>query len=256
MSVKGELSQENAFAQWQNRIICADNLAFLKSLPDECIDMVCTSPPYNFGKSYSDTNDALDWSVYFEQLFAVLDECVRVLKDGGRMAINIMPSNAQQMPTHHRITDYLMQKGLLWKAEIIWNKNHHNCPVTLGSWASPSSPYIKYTHEFVEVFCKGTNKKKGDRTNIDITSNEYIEWTRSVWNITPETHMKHWQHPAMFPKPLVQRILKLFSYQGDTILDPYNGVGTTTVVAQELKRQFIGVDISESYCETARKRLA
>lgn len=248
--------QENALAQWQNQIICADNLAFLKSLPDECIDMVCTSPPYNFGISYSSTDDSLDWSLYFEQLFAVLDECVRVLKQGGRILINIMPCTTKQVPTHYRITDYLMQKGMIWKAEIIWNKNHHNSRVALGSWASPSNPYIKYTHEFIEVFCKGTARKKGSRDDIDLTADEYIEWTRSVWNITPETHMKTWQHPAMFPKALVRRMLKLFSYQGDVILDPYNGVGTTTTVAQELKRQFIGVDISESYCETARKRLA
>ncbi|NMA49095.1 MAG: site-specific DNA-methyltransferase, partial [Tissierellia bacterium] len=124
-----------------------------------------------------------------------------------------------------------------------------------GSWKSPSSPYLKYTWEFVEVYCKGDLKKRGNKENIDITADEFKSWVVAKWSIAPERNMKEYGHPAMFPKQLAERVLKLFSYKNDVVLDPFNGAGTTTVVAKKTGRRYLGVDISEEYCKTAQKRI-
>ena len=149
-----------------------------------------------------------------------------------------------------------MGKKLIWRGEILWEKNNYNCKYTSwGSWKSPSSPYLKYTWEFIEIFCKGDLKHNGDANNIDITAEEFKEWVVAKWSIGPEKNMKKFGHPAMFPKKIVERVLKLFSYKNDIILDPFNGVGTTTLVASLLDRNYLGIDISEKYCDTARKRI-
>ncbi len=107
----------------------------------------------------------------------------------------------------------------------------------------------------MEVFAKGNIKKQGQKTDIDITGDEFKQWTTVKWSISPERSMKRYGHPAMFPEELVYRVLRLFSYQNDIILDPFNGAGTTTTVAHRLNRRFIGIDISEEYCKIARERL-
>lgn len=242
--------------EFENKIICGDSLEILKKLPDNCIDLVMTSPPYNFGLEYNNHNDANHWKEYFNKLFAIFDEVIRVLKWGGRIVVNIQPLYSDYIPTHHIISNYFMNKKLIWKGEIIWEKNNYNCKYTAwGSWKSPSSPYLKYTWEFLEIFCKGDLKHKGSKDKIDITAEEFKEWVIAKWSIAPEKNMEKYGHPAMFPEKLVERVLKLFSYQDDVILDPFNGVGTTTVVAKKLKRRFIGIDISEEYCRKAEERL-
>ena len=239
-----------------NKIHCADSLDIIKKFPDNCIDIVLTSPPYNFGINYENTNDVNIWEDYFNKLFNIFRECVRVLKDSGRIIINVQPMFSDYIPTHHLISNFFLKEGLIWKGEIIWEKNNYNCKYcTWGSWKSPSSPYLKYSWEFVEIFCKNSLKKEGDKNNIDIDSEEFKKWVYGKWSIAPERNMKKYKHDAMFPEELVKRLLKLFSYKNDIILDPFNGAGTTTKVAKQLNRKFIGIDISEEYCKTAEDRL-
>ncbi|MDI6740201.1 MAG: site-specific DNA-methyltransferase, partial [Candidatus Edwardsbacteria bacterium] len=135
-------------------------------------------------------------------------------------------------------------------------KNNYNCKYTAwGSWKSPSNPYLKYTWEFLEVFCKGNLKKEGKTINADITGDEFKKWVLAVWKIAPERNMKEYGHPAMFPEELIARALKLFSFKNDIVLDPFNGAGTTTLVAKKLNRIYLGIDISEQYCKAAAKRV-
>ena len=239
-----------------NKIHCADSLELIKKFPDNCIDIVLTSPPYNFGINYESTNDVNIWEDYFNKLFNIFRECVRVLKDSGRIIINVQPMFSDYIPTHHLISNFFLKEGLIWKGEIIWEKNNYNCKYcTWGSWKSPSSPYLKYSWEFVEIFCKNSLKKEGDKNNIDIEAEEFKKWVYGKWSIAPERNMKKYKHDAMFPEELVKRLLKLFSYKNDIVLDPFNGAGTTTKVAKQLNRKFIGIDISEEYCKTAEDRL-
>jgi len=239
-----------------NKIICGDSLKVLKEFPDNSIDLIFTSPPYNFGLDYSKGQDDKNWKDYFNQLFKVFDECIRVLKYGGRIIVNIQPLFSDYIPSHHIISNYFLERKMLWKGEILWEKNNYNCKYTAwGSWKSPSSPYLKYTWEFLEVFAKGTLKKDGAKKNADITADEFKKWVVAKWAIAPERKMKEFGHPAMFPEGLATRAIKLFSFKNDIVLDPFNGVGTTTFVCKTLQRKFIGIDISKEYCNKAKKRI-
>jgi DNA modification methylase len=242
--------------EFENRIICGDSEEILKKLPSNCIDLMLTSPPYNFGLGYDTSEDGISWEKYFKKLFAVFGECIRVLKYGGRIVVNVQPLFSDYIPCHHMISNFFMENKMIWKGEILWEKHNYNCKYTAwGSWRSPSNPYLKYTWEFLEIFCKGDLKKRGVEENIDIGAEEFKQWVFARWSIVPERNMKKYNHPAMFPEELARRVLKLFSYKNDIVLDPFNGVGTTTVVAKKLGRRFLGIDISEEYCRTGERRL-
>lgn len=239
-----------------NQIICADALTALKKIQDNTVDIVLTSPPYNFDMEYDEHNDKDEASKYMNTLVSIFDECIRVLKSGGRMIINIQPNYKEYYPTHHHITSAMIDRGLLWRGEIIWLKNNLKKLTAWGSWKSPSCPYLSYPFEFIEVFSKDTLKHDGNKDDIDITKEEFIEYVNGHWSIAPETRMKMFNHPAMFPEELAKRCIKLFSYKNDLILDPFNGAGTTTYVANLLGRRYIGIDISETYCEIAKDRIS
>ncbi|MEK7200695.1 MAG: transcriptional repressor LexA [Patescibacteria group bacterium] len=241
-----------------NKIIRGDSEEILKKIPTGSIDIIITSPPYNFGLEYKNDkkNDAIHWNEYFEKINTIWAECVRVLKPGGRLCLNVQPLFSDYVPSHHIMSKQLLDLGLIWKGEILWEKNNYNCKYTAwGSWKSPSMPYLKYTWEFVEVFSKETHKKAGDQTKADITGDEFKKWVYAKWSIAPERNMKEYNHPAMFPKELATRLMKLFSYQDDIVLDPFNGAGTTTLCAAETSRKYIGVDLSDQYCKIAEKRI-
>ena len=243
--------------EFENKIIQGDSELVLKQLPDNCVDLVFTSPPYNFGLNYDQSNDTTDWEAYFAKLFSVFDECIRVLKFGGRLVINVQPLFSDYIPSHHIISNHLMNRRMIWKGEILWEKNNYNCKYTAwGSWKSPSSPYLKYTWEFLEIFCKGDLKKTGSAENADITVESFKKWVIGKWSIAPERNMKQFNHPAMFPEELANRVLLLFSFKGNTILDPFAGAGTTCVSAKKNQRKFLGIDTSKEYCETAEARLS
>jgi DNA modification methylase len=241
-----------------NSIICGDATTVLLEIPDQSIDLIVTSPPYNFGHYYANdsSGDTREWNQYFRRLSEIWKQCYRVLKPGGRIAVNVQPLFSDYIPTHHIISSQLLGLGFLWKAEILWEKHNYNAKYTSwGSWKSPSMPYLKYTWEFIEIFDKETHKKTGRREDIDITDTEFKEWVIARWVFPPETRMREYRHPAMFPEELPRRVMKLLSYRGDMVLDPFNGAGTTTLVACQLGRRFIGIDISRDYCEAALIRL-
>ena len=240
-----------------NSIVCGDSEQVLKRLPDNCIDMIFTSPPYNFGLDYDAEADDHRWPDYFDKLFKVFEQCVRVLKYGGRIIVNVQPLYSDYIPSHHMISNFFLGKKLIWKGEIVWEKNNYNCKYTAwGSWRSPSNPYLKYSWEFIEIYCKGDLKKEGNRLNADITADEFKKWVYGKWSIAPERKMKEYGHPAMFPEALADRIIRLFSFRNDVILDPFAGIGTTCIVAKRNCRKYLGIDIVEKYCDTAASRLS
>ncbi len=242
--------------EFTNKIICGDSEEVLKKLPDNCVDLIFTSPPYNFGLEYENHKDGINWNEYFDKLFGVFKECIRVLKYGGRIVVNVQPLFSDYIPIHHIISNFFMDNKLIWKGEILWEKHNYNCKYTAwGSWKSPSNPYLKYTWEFLEIFCKGSLKHNGATDKTDLSADEFKEWVYAKWDIAPERNMKKWEHPAMFPEELCKRVIKLFSFENDIILDPFNWVGSATKVAKELNRRFCGIDISEEYCKKAEKRL-
>lgn len=240
-----------------NKIITGNSAQVLKKFPDNSVDLIFTSPPYNFGLDYDNHEDGTNWNDYFDKLFSVFKECIRVLKYGGRIIVNVQPLFSDYIPIHHIISNFFMTEKLIWKGEIVWDKHNWNCKYTAwGSWKSPSNPYLKYTWEFLEIFSKGSLKKQGERENIDITADEFKKLVVAKWDIAPERKMKEYGHPAMFPENLASSAMKLFSFRGDIILDPFNGAGTTTAVAKKLGRKYVGIDVSEEYNKKAEKRLS
>jgi DNA modification methylase len=252
---KNEKDKKKIQKKYLNQIICGDSEEILKKIPSRSIDLIFTSPPYNFGMKQADFGKKALWKNYFGKLKKIFRQCIRVLKYGGRLVVNIQPLFSDYIPSHHIISNIIMKLGMIHRNEIVWDKNNYNAKYTAwGSWNSPSCPYLKYTWEFVEVFSKGSIKKEGERKNIDLTAKEFKEWVVGWWNIAPERKMKEFNHDAMFPEELAKRVIKLFSFKNDVVLDPFNGAGTTTKMAKELGRKYIGIDISQEYCQKATKR--
>jgi DNA modification methylase len=244
--------------EFENQIICGDSLEVLKKLPDNCIDLHFFSPPYSFGKQYNEYDDSISDEEYFEMLFKIFDECIRTTKYGGRIAINIMPKYSTYIPTHFFIANHMINRKMIWLNSIKWEKNTRNCPwCCWGSYRSSSSPFMKHTYEYIDIYAKGSIKKQNfNHDNDDMQKLEFSDFVSTgTWSVGTETQMKKIGHPAMFPKKLAYQTLKLYSAKGDTICDVFNGAGTTTLVAFETNRKYLGIDIDEKYCEIAKDRL-
>ena len=132
--------------KFENQIINKDSERVLKQLPDNCIDLIITSPPYNFGLDYDTSKDGVDWEKYFHKLFAIFDECIRVLKFGGRIIINIQPLFSDYIPSHHIISSHFMEKKMIWKGEILWEKNNYNCKYCSGVVGKVQAAHISNIH--------------------------------------------------------------------------------------------------------------
>jgi len=246
-----------------NNIICGDALDILALIPDECVTLVVTSPPYNLNISYGSYDDDMPWDDYIVWLTKVWKECKRVLRIGGRMAINMATITNRQADKNkayiRQIIKYLGNQmdeiGMLPFAEIVWYKQDAAGKKTAwGSWLSPSCPVIRSTHEYLCVYSKDQFQLKGDIEQSDLEKEEFEQWTLSTWFITPETRHPG-GHPVPFPPELVERAIKLWTYRGDIVLDPFMGSGTTAHVACQLNRRYIGIDIDESYVEYAKGRI-
>ena len=223
-------------------------------LPDRCIDLVVTSPPYNVGKDY---DDDLTLDEYLKLLTRVFIECHRVLVHGGRMCINVANLGRRPyLPLTSFITDIVSAIGFLNRGQIIWDKGAGaGSSCAWGSWCSASNPVLRDTHEYILVFSKDAYKK--DRrlfTDTDMTKEEFLEWTKSVWSFQPES-AKRVGHPAPFPVELPRRCIKMYSFTNEVILDPFMGSGTTAVAAIENNRLFMGYETNDEYFNLAKKRI-
>lgn len=258
-------------------IIEGDSLLVLNEVPSDYIDIIITSPPYNAAHSYDNYNDNRKFSEYLQNMGEIFKQCYRVLKDGGRICVNV-PFAIKNKETKdvtfisHHIAMLLNEIGFNDFEWITWHKgknmNHFQGNNTAwGSWKSPSCPSFRPLGEAVMVFYKGSKQHKGDKDKIDITGEEFKEWTKNTWYFN-ETDNNYYEdlmcipndakksdHPAPYPNGLVERLLKLYSYQDDIVLDPFNGIGTTTYVSEQLGRRYIGIELSKKYCDIAMSRL-
>lgn len=245
-----------------NSIIHADVLDGLKKVPDESVSLVCCSPPYNLSIDYGSYEDDMPWKDYIDWLTNVWKECKRTLRTGGRLAINMATITNRQDPENEYIRvigHYLCQQmksiGMLPMSEIVWYKQDAAGKKTAwGSWCSCSSPIMRSTHEYIYVFAKDQYRLDGDSELSDMTPEEFNDWTFSTWFIRPETR-KLGGHPVPFPEELVTRLVKLFSYRDDVVMDPFCGSGTTPYVSTRLGRKYIGIDCDAAYVEYTRDRV-
>jgi site-specific DNA-methyltransferase (adenine-specific) len=246
-----------------NTIILDDVLDGLKKIPDESVHLVLSSPPYNIQlEGYRNRNDDDPYKVYVDWLKKIFIECKRILVDGGRLVINIDSVRNRQdddeymRPIAGDLINVGREVGLKYRTEICWYKQNWSGRATaFGSYMSCSNPAIRRNHEYIMVWSKGSWKLEGDPELSDMTNEEFQNWTFSTWFIQPETQNLN-GHPAPFPEELARRVIKLFSYRGNTVVDPFMGTGTTGLMAKVLGRNYIGIDNSESDVNYARQRIS
>lgn len=222
-------------------------------IPDNSVALAFTSPPYNVGKDY---DDDMTLDEYLDLIKRVGQDVYRVLKPGGRYVINIANLGRKPyIPLHSYFYQIHSQLGFLPMGEIIWQKGKGaSGSCAWGSWKSAKSPRLRDLHEYLLVFAK-QGFSRPDKGESDISSEEFMESTLSIWQVQPESAKKV-GHPAPFPVELAKRVIKLYSYIDDVILDPFMGSGTACVAAKENGRHYVGFDISSEYCQIAKERIA
>ena len=224
----------------------------MEQLPDRSVALMVTSPPYNVGKEY---DEDLSLDDYLALLARVLEETYRVLEPGGRVAVNVANLGRKPyLPLNHYVAGLLQDAGFLLRGEIIWQKaKSAGGSCAWGSWQSAKNPTLRDIHEYVVVGSKESYRRvrRGDDT---ISREEFLDATVSVWQIQPES-ARRVGHPAPFPVALPRRIIELYSFEGDLVLDPFIGSGSTAVAAVEAGRHFVGFDVSEEYLAAAAERI-
>jgi site-specific DNA-methyltransferase (adenine-specific) len=226
----------------------------MHELPDSSVHLMVTSPPYNVGKDY-DSDFTL--REYLEFLQRVWTEVLRVLVPGGRACVNVANLGRKPyIPLHAYIISGLLELGLLMRGEIIWSKGSSAGTSTAwGSWCSAKNPALRDTHEYVLVFSKGTFSRANPSKRSDtVAKEEFLEYTKSVWTLPAESARKV-GHPAPFPVDLPYRLIQLYTYADEVVLDPFMGSGQTAIAAAKASRHFVGYDISEEYARLAQRRI-
>jgi len=233
-----------------------DVIEKMKSLSGKSVHLIVTSPPYNLDIDYDKHNDSKPYDEYLKWLYRVWEESYRVLVDGGRLCINF--GEVRKGEYHATYADFInqcIQIGFLYRCIIVWNKSQTFSRTAWGSFQMPSNPHIVPMHEYILVFSKTSHKLEGDKSKIDITKEEFIEYTKGIWTIAPSTKKQNGGHPASFPLKLPKRLIKFYSYRDNVVLDPFGGSGTTALASYELGREYIYIDHSAKYFKIAKDRL-
>jgi site-specific DNA-methyltransferase (adenine-specific) len=225
----------------------------MRELPDSSVHLMITSPPYNAGKEY---DEDLTLEEYRGLLRRVFTETYRVLVSGGRACINVANLGRKPyLPLHAYLIEDLLALGFLMRGEIIWNKASSASPSTAwGSWRSAANPVLRDVHEYILIFSKETFSRRTSGRKSTIRREAFLEWTKSVWTFPAATARKV-GHPAPFPEELPRRLIELYTFQGDLVLDPFCGSGTTCLAAARLGRRYVGYEIDGGYIRLAEKRL-
>ena len=235
-----------------DKIFCQDSRDMYQ-LSDNSVHLMITSPPYNVGKDYDEN---LSMKEYLKLLKDVFTEIYRVLVPGGRACVNIANLGRKPyIPLHSFIISDMLEIGYLMRGEIIWDKSASAGTSTAwGSWQSASNPTLRDVHEYILIFSKGDYKRDKKNKKDTITKDEFMKYTKSVWQFPAESAKKV-KHPAPFPTELPSRLIKLYSFQDDVILDPFCGSGSTCLSASKLERHYIGYDNNKEYCKIAQERI-
>jgi site-specific DNA-methyltransferase (adenine-specific) len=249
---QGEYVEHPAPPEALDRILCK-SAETMDDLPDASVHLMVTSPPYNVGKDY-DEDFSLD--EYLSFLCRVWAEVYRVLVPGGRACVNVANLGRRPyIPLHAFIVEDWLALGALMRGEIIWNKAASSAGSTAwGSWTSAANPTLRDVHEYILVFSKGRFSRPAKGRTSTVTKEEFLELTKSVWTF-PAEKARAVGHPAPFPVELPRRLIQLYTFQGDVILDPFMGSGQTAIAAVQAGRHYVGYEISEEYLRLAERRI-
>ena len=236
-----------------NKIYCKSS-ENMDEIPDNSVHLMITSPPYNVGKEY---DEDLTLDEYLDLLTGVFEQSYKKLVTGGRACINIANIGRKPyIPLHAMIIEIMLNLGFLMRGEIIWDKSASaggSC--AWGSWMSASNPVLRDYHEYILIFSKESYcKNKSQQKHDTIEKEDFINWTKSIWTF-PAVNAKKIGHPAPFPIELPHRLINLYSYEGDVVLDPFCGSGTTCIAAFQNNRKYIGYEIKEEYVKLSQDRI-
>lgn len=256
-----DLPQEQALEYQENPVPphCLDHILCksaecMDDLPENCIHLIVTSPPYNVGKEYD--ND-LTLREYLEFLQRVWKEVYRVLVPGGRACINIANLGRKPyIPLHAYIIESMVSLGFLMRGEIIWYKAASSSPSTAwGSWRSAANPALRDVHEYILVFCKGAfSRQNPGKRGSTISRDEFLEFSKSVWTF-PAQPARKVGHPAPFPLDLPYRLVQLYTFIDEVVLDPFMGSGQAAIAALQAGRHYVGYEVNVEYAALAEGRI-
>lgn len=279
--------QEPRMPAWMNTVFFKDCRS-MSEIPDSKIDLIVTSPPYFNIKDYSldgyqlqqkadkhinQIGDIPEYSEYINELLAVWNECHRVLKPNGKLIINVplMPMLKKQLNTHYNrhifdldadIKHSIINGTQLFLYDTyIWNRTNPSKKLMFGSYPYPRNFYAQNTVEFISVYVK--DGKSMDYIDPEtkrlsmLSEAEWVEYTKQIWDIPipNKTDIAFGLHPAIMPEEIALRCIRLFTFTGDVVLDPFAGSGTTLKVAKELDRNYVGYEIMESYRPLINQKL-
>ncbi len=225
----------------------------MDEIPDYSIHLMITSPPYNVKKEY---DKDLSLQEYRTLLKTVFKETYKKLVTGGRACVNVANLGRKPyIPLHSYIIEDMLDIGFLMRGEIIWNKASSASPSTAwGSWQSAKNPVLRDIHEYILIFSKESFSRKRSHKKDTIIKGDFLEWTKSVWTF-PAVSAKSIGHPAPFSEELPHRLIQLYSFKEDVVLDPFCGSGTTCLTALKDGRHYIGYDIEQEYVKLANQRI-
>jgi site-specific DNA-methyltransferase (adenine-specific) len=226
----------------------------MTDLPDASVHLMVTSPPYNVGKDYDEDLSLAEFSAFLKRVWA---ETYRVLVPGGRVCVNVANLGRKPyIPLHAMLIADLLDLGFLMRGEIIWDKAASASSSTAwGSWQSASNPTLRDTHEYILVFSKGSfRREKVDSRESTISKEEFLESTKSVWTFGAESARKV-GHPAPYPVELPYRLIQLYTFSGEIVLDPFMGSGQSALAALKAGRHFVGYEVNKEYLKLAEKRI-
>lgn len=244
---------ENEFPAHLANTVILGSSEQMREIPDRSVHLMVTSPPYNVTKDY---DKDLSLSEYMGLLERVFTETYRVLVNGGRACVNIANVGRKPyIPFSDLISQLMIRIGFNMRGEIIWNKGSSaGVSMAWGSFQSASNPVLRDVHEYILVFSKGEYNRSAEGKENTITREQFMEWTKSIWNFSTES-AKRVGHPAPFPVELPYRLIQLYTFKNDVVLDPFMGAGTTALAALKAGRRYIGYEVDEGYYKRGEERL-
>lgn len=236
-----------------DRVFCKSS-ENMDEIPDYSVHLMVTSPPYNVTKEYDEDLTLDEYRGLLKRVFA---ETYKKLVTGGRACVNLANLGRKPyIPLHSYIIQDMLEIGFLMRGEIIWNKASSASPSTAwGTWLSAANPILRDVHEYILVFSKEAfNRKNAEEKISSVTRDDFLEFTRSVWTFPAESARKV-GHPAPFPVELPYRLVQLYTFEGEVVLDPFCGSGSACIAAIKSGRHYIGYDIDEKYVRLAERRI-